>query len=361
MDIKAGQAAAFVTSYVRQPNTALRVALCYGNDEGLIAERARMLAQAVCPDLTDAFRAVELSGSQIEDDPARLADEFQALSLIGGRRVVRVRPAGDKDKIVSAVETVLAASAGDALIVVEGGNLAPTSTLRQLVAGAEAGAAIACFLDSEQTLEDLIDSVLGPVGLRVDVEAREYLVNNLGGDRGLSRSELEKLALYKGIPNKDASPAARTVTYADAVAIVGDTAAIGLDDAIYAAFDGDYAALDRALDRVFAEGMGPASAVRGFLRHATLLHLLAGAVESGRSADDVLRRIWPKPHFTRIPALHRQARAWPTLRLAELLGLLLEAEEQCKTTGLPDEAIVRRATLRIAQGARNIQRARARR
>jgi DNA polymerase-3 subunit delta len=359
VDIKAGQSATFVTNYARAPNAALRVALCYGNDEGLIAERARLLAQAICPDLTDAFRVVELAGSHLKDDPARLADEFQALSLIGGRRVVRVRPAGDE--IVAAVRTVLEAPAGDALIVVEGGNLAPTSSLRQLVSDAEAGAAIACFADNEQSLADLIDSVLGPLGLHADDEARDYLVDNLGGDRGLSRSELEKLVLYKGIPGKDASPAARTVTYDDAVAIVGDTAAIGLDAAIYAAFDGDYTGLDRALDRVFAEGMAPASAVRGFLRHTTLLHLLAGTVEAGRSVDDALRRIWPKPHFTRIPALHRQARAWPTLRLAELLDLLLEAEVQCKTTGLPDEAIVRRATLRVAQGARNIQRAKARR
>ncbi|TXL73007.1 DNA polymerase III subunit delta [Vineibacter terrae] len=359
MDIKAGQSEAFVAGYVRKPDPALRVALIYGNDEGMIAERGRTLAQAVCPDLGDAFRAVELSGAQLKDDPARLGDEFQSLSLIGGRRVVRVRPAGDES--VDAVQTVLDATAGDALIVLEAGNLPPSSRLRQLVAAAPAGAAIACFEDGERALEGLIEQVLGAAGLRADNDARDYLVDNLGSDRGLSRSELEKLALYKGIAKPDAPPAARIVTFDDAVAVIGDSAAIGLDDAIFAAFDGDPGGLDRALDRVFAEGVAPASAIRGLQRHADQLHRLAGAIEAGTRPDDAVARLRPPPHFSRRAALQRQARTWPSRRLADLVDLLLEAEMQCKTTGLPDEAILRRTALRIAQGARSLARAPARR
>lgn len=359
MDIKTGQAEAFVTGYARKPDPALRVALIYGNDEGMIAERGRRLAMAICAELGDAFRVVELTGGQLKDDPARLADEFQSLSLIGGRRVVRVRPAGDE--VVAAVETVFEAGAGDALIVVEAGNLPPASALRKLVAAAPAGAAIACFEDSEQALENLVESVLGGDGLRASDEARDYLVDHLGGDRGISRSELQKLVLYKGIPPKDAPASARTVTLDDAMAVIGDGAAIGLDDAVYAAFDGDPAGLDRALDRIFAEGVAPASAVRAFQRHADLLHRLAGAVETGARADEAIGRLRPPPHFSRRATLQRQARTWPCLRLADLLDLLLEAEMQCKTTGLPDEAILRRAALRVAQGARALMKAPARR
>ncbi len=359
MDIKAGQSESFVAGYARKPDPALRVAVLYGNDEGMVAERGRALAQAVCADLTDAFRVVELTGAQIKDDPARLADEFQSLSLIGGRRVVRVRPAGDE--ATAAVETVLGATAGDALIVIEAGNLPPGSALRKLATAAERAAAIACFEDGERALEGLIDSVLGGVGLRANDDARDYLVDNLGGDRGLSRSELEKLALYKGIPKKDTPTAARTVTVDDAMAVIGDSAAIGLDDAVYAAFDGDPVGLDRALDRIFAEGVAAPSAVRAFQRHADLLHRLAGAVDIGARPEDVIARTWPQPHFSRKSALTRQARTWPSPRLADLIGLLLEADMQCKTTGLPDEAILRRAALRVAQAARALARAPAKR
>jgi DNA polymerase-3 subunit delta len=357
MEVKAGQAEAFVAGYARKPDPSLRVALVYGNDEGMIAERGRTLAGAVCDDLTDAFRVVELTGAQLKDDPARLADNFQSLSLIGGRRVVRVRPAGDE--AAAAVEAVFAASAGDALVVLEAGNLPPASTLRKLVTASPVGAAIACFEDDQRSLDKLVDSVLGAAGLRADADARDYLVTNLGGDRGLSRSELEKLALYKGLPAPDAPAAARVVTIDDAMAVVGDSAAIGLDDAVYAAFDGDVVALDRALDRVFDEGTAVGSAIRALLRHATLLHLLAGMVEAKRPLDDALKRVWPKPHFSRLQALQRQARGWPVAVLADALDMLLDAEIQSRTTGLPDEALVRRAALRVAQRARGLLRGQA--
>jgi hypothetical protein len=43
------------------------------------------------------------------------------------------------------------------------------------------------------------------------------------------------------------------------------------------------------------------------------------------------------------------------------MDLLLDAELQCKSTGMPDEAILRRAALRVAQGARALMKAPARR
>ncbi|MBL8675562.1 MAG: DNA polymerase III subunit delta, partial [Rhodospirillales bacterium] len=274
MEIKGGQAQAFVAGYARKPDPKLRVALVYGNDEGLVAERARALAQAVCPDLSDAFQVVELAGDRVEDDPARLLDEFQSISMLGGRRVVRVRPAGDG--VVDAVAAVLEAPAGDALVVIEAGNLAKTATLRRLVEAAPAGAAIPCFEDADEAIAKLVDSALAELGLRIEPDAREYVVDNLGGDRGVSRSELEKLVLYKGIPVAGAPADARLVTLDDAMSVIGDTAAIRLDDAVYAAFSGDPGALDRSLDRVLGEGVAPVAAVRALQRHADILHRITG-------------------------------------------------------------------------------------
>ena len=69
--------------------------MLYGPDEGLVRERADTVARSVCPDLNDPFRVADLTAAVLAADPARLADEAAQLSLIGGRRVVRVRGAGD--------------------------------------------------------------------------------------------------------------------------------------------------------------------------------------------------------------------------------------------------------------------------
>ena len=77
--------------------------LLYGDDVGLIRERAARLVRAVAGAPDDPFRVVELERDGVGAIPAEMA----ALSLTGGRRVVRVRDVGD-----AAAAPVQAALAG---------------------------------------------------------------------------------------------------------------------------------------------------------------------------------------------------------------------------------------------------------
>ena len=85
-----------VEAFLKKPDPKIRGVVIYGNDDGLVAERAVALARTVCEDLKDPFRVVDIAGDVLKGDPARLADEFGAMSLMGGRRVIRVRPAGEE-------------------------------------------------------------------------------------------------------------------------------------------------------------------------------------------------------------------------------------------------------------------------
>ncbi len=91
MIIKSHEADKYVTS----PPKGLMVALVYGPDTGLVQERAEKLLRTVTPDLTDPFNTVDLNEATLQADPARLADEAAAMSMMGGRRSVRVRGAGN--------------------------------------------------------------------------------------------------------------------------------------------------------------------------------------------------------------------------------------------------------------------------
>src|SRR3954465_7108096 len=92
MKIEPRQADAFL----KKPDPRIRGVVIYGNDEGLIGERAGQLARTVWEGLKDPFRVGDIAGDALKADPARLADEFGAMSLMGGRRVIRVRPAGEE-------------------------------------------------------------------------------------------------------------------------------------------------------------------------------------------------------------------------------------------------------------------------
>src|SRR5204863_255086 len=54
-----------------------------------------------------------------------------------------------------------------------------------------------------------------------------------------------------------------------------------IDDVVGATFDGNLATLDRALDRVFAEGGNAVQLVRALQRHADQLHLVSGHAKGG--------------------------------------------------------------------------------
>jgi len=331
-----------VDAFLKKPNPAIRGVVVYGNDDGLVAERAAQLARTVCEDLKDPFRVVDIAGDALKADPARLADEFGAMSLMGGRRVIRVRPAGEES--VTALENLVAASAGDALIVLEGGNLTPRSGLRALAETEDCLAALACYADNEEDLERLVEGAARAGGFTVEEDALAWIVERLGGDRGQSRSEIDKLLLYK---TDDASKA---ITLADATAVMGDTSAMEIEDVVGATFDGDLKTLDRALDRVFAEGGNPVQLIRALQRHADQLHLVSGHIDRGANIEAAM---FKARGLARGGPVRRrfesQVRTWPLQRLGAALQVILDAELECKTTGMPDQAIARRLCQRLAQ------------
>ena len=73
--------------------------------------------------------------SNLSSDPARLADEAAAISMLGGRRAVRVRGAGNG--LAALFEGFLECPPGDALVVVEAGDLPKSSALRKAFEEAE--------------------------------------------------------------------------------------------------------------------------------------------------------------------------------------------------------------------------------
>ena len=248
MKITVGQ----IERFLKAPNAKTPVVLVYGPDEGLIRERVERLIKTVLDDPRDPFRLTDLAGDQVKGDPGLLADEARSLCLMGGRRVVRVRQAGDA--LRAAVKALLALNVIDALVVIEGGDLGGGSSLRKLVEQADNAAALPCYRDEGRDLASLIDQRLGEHRLRVDREAKAYLVEHLGGDRGVTHAELDKLALYVG-----PEPGTGEISLDTVAEVVGDSAAVGLDDLAHATTLGDKVNVERCLNRLLGGRSGPCS------------------------------------------------------------------------------------------------------
>jgi len=331
-----------IAGFLQRPDPAIRAILLYGPDEGLVRERAEAAARSVCPDLKDPFRVADLAAAVLAADPARLADEAAQLSLTGGRRVVRVRNAGDA--LAKLFAGFLENTPGEAFVVVEAGELPSRSALRRAFEAARSAVAIGCYPDTPRELAVVIRETLAAHRVTASRDAGQFLVEHLGGDRLLTRSELEKLALYAGEGGR--------VELQDARLSISDTAALELDDAIMAAAEGDAARAERVLGRVFQQGESPVSVIRALLRHLQRLHMFAARLSAGSSADEVLRSARPPILFKQEDSFRRQLGLWTEARLRPQFDCIIKAELNMKTTGFPAETICREAMLTVAQAAR---------
>jgi DNA polymerase-3 subunit delta len=303
-------------SFLRAPDPAIRAILVHGPDSGLVAERVAVLARHAVPDLSDPFRVGDLSGADLAADPARLQDEAQARALTGGERVVIVRH--PREDAAALFEALLTLDAVETRIVVQAGELTPRSALRKLFEGARNAAAMACYPDDAEAIEDLVRGTLAEAGLEAEPAALAALTEQLGADRLLTRRELEKLVLYmEGAPGP--------VTLTDVRACIGDSAAHAMDDVVYAAAGGDVATLDAVLQRAFVEGLSPVGMLRMMANHVQKLQLAVGHVERGGNVEGAMRAVRPPVFFKRQDAFRAQVRQWDGARLAGALAMLTEA------------------------------------
>ncbi|HVW75814.1 MAG TPA: DNA polymerase III subunit delta [Rhizomicrobium sp.] len=328
--------------YVANPPKGLMAALVYGPDAGLVQERAEKLLKSVVPDLTDPFNVADLSETVLLADPARLADEAAAISMMGGRRVVRVRGAGND--LAELFEDFLDDPKGDALVVAEGGDLAKTGALRKLFDGHKTAIAVQCYPDSLRDLGDVVRDALRAEGLSIAPDALEDAVSRLGSDRGVTRREIEKLLLYMH--------GHKQVTLEDVRAVMGDEAEARSESACDAAGSGDLVRLDRELERLWASDTQPAQVLRSAMGHFQKLVQAREGAARGESLDSVMKRLRPPVHFSRTTSFKAQAQRWSTDRLGEALDMLLDAEAMTRTTGVPAEAVTGRTLMNIAAMAK---------
>ncbi|MDH5748012.1 MAG: DNA polymerase III subunit delta, partial [Rhodospirillales bacterium] len=262
-----------------------------------------------------------------------------------GRRVVRVH--GATDAMTSLLKSFIANYDGDSLVLIEAGELGSRSSLRRLFEQAKTAAALPCYSDTPRSLGGVIAESLSQHGLTAAPDALNFLRENLGADRGVTRNELEKLSIYMA----SGSGGSTTVTLDDARAAVGDNAATSLDEIVYAALGGDRGGMDRSLARAFGEGVTAVSVLRAAARHLQRLILARGLIDGGRSPEQAMAALRPPVIFLFSDRFRAQLGRWSRSRLAQALDLITEAELQCKSSGPPPEAVCGRALMRVAQSA----------
>jgi DNA polymerase-3 subunit delta len=337
--------------FLAQPRAGIRAALIYGRDLGVVRERARGLAEKVTERPDDPFDVALVSDGDLDDDPARLQDELMSYSLMGGRRLVRLRLSSERvgpDR--AAAEALERHAAGefnpDAFFLIEAGNLDRTSTLRKTAEKHAGAVVIPCYEDEVGDLARITREALAKDKLSLSSEALDIFVRRLPHERGVARREIERLALYLG-------PGSGAVGTADDLTdFLGVEPEASLSDAAQDAFGGRLAAAQAGLRRAAAEGEGGPAAVRAMSTHLARLRRTATLRAAGAELAEAAKAsgvFWKNER-----EFLRQARAWDLPHIADLTPAVLDADRACKTTGSPDQLIAERLALTIAARARRL-------
>ena len=89
------------------------------------------LQKSVNVDLADDFNVVRLHSSDMRDDPARLADEVNAMALFGGDRLIWIRGAMNDKPVADVLPTMASDPPQNTTLIVEAGDLKKGSSLRK--------------------------------------------------------------------------------------------------------------------------------------------------------------------------------------------------------------------------------------
>ena len=85
-----------IERFLSRPDASVRAALIYGRDLGVVRERGHQLAARIVANPDDPFDVAQLTDGDLDSDGGRLEGELAAQSLMGGRRLVRLKLGSDK-------------------------------------------------------------------------------------------------------------------------------------------------------------------------------------------------------------------------------------------------------------------------
>ncbi len=306
-------------SFVKDPQKTIFAYLIYGTDEGRISENAALIARNWSEKFGDGGEILHLDDRALADNPDLLSLEMRSTPMFGGCNVIRISLG---PRVKPALVKELVDLQPQNLLIIEAGNLKPSSPVRKLFETSKHAAALACFPDENRDIARLIEEELTAKNISVSPEAQKLLISSLGSDRGVSRQELIKLALYA----KDK----QQIDPEDIEAIIGDSSQLAYDQLISLILSGNGSkALDK-LDRLLASGQSSAGLTTMLGRHLLRLYKVRTLMDAGQNAASALSSLRPPVHFKQKDIMQAEASRLPLKTLQKAIHIVQETVSRAR-------------------------------
>lgn len=335
--------AAQVEKYFKKPDNTVKCWLVYGANEGLVAEYVKKLTAVICPDIYNPFQVVYLDGDAVNADPGALIGEFNAQSLMGGRRVVVVKDVDNN--LTKHIRGMFDDAKSDTLVILYSLSLNKKSSLVKLGEDSADFGVIACYEDRDEDVFATVKEVLVANSITIGNEALQLMCARLSNDRKSNLGEIEKLITYIG--------GRRNVTVDDVQKVISDTSASSMDDVCFAAAGGQKDKTMQAFERLINEGTEPALIIRSLVYHFYRILNCLAFMENGESVDKAVMKLVPRVIFFRESSFKKQLALWNKERVFSVLELLGKCERDTRNANMPVEDVVSYTLMQVASAAAN--------
>ena len=289
--------------------------LIYGNDYGLVKEVEKKIITHLLPN-ADEMAVNEITAEQLKEDPGALLTELGSVSFFADERVIRINDA--TDSLTGAIEEALPEVSKENFLIVTAAELTPASKLRKLFESSKVHLAVLCYKDDEVSIKQVIRQRLSEAKIQFDNDTLEFLAANLGEDRLVTNSEIEKIITFAGD--------ARQLNFEDAAKILAGSSQITLSDLAFAVSAKNSAKIEKNLQRVFAEHVAAVAVLRSLAWHFERLLTTKIAVESSPNVDQAVRSLRPQVFFRQIAQFKTDVNKWNKGQLIKALTMIKETE-----------------------------------
>ena len=326
------------------PEPSIRFYLFHGADDASSRAHATRLLKAL-----DAEKE-RIDGAVIKSDPARLADEANALSMFGGRKALWIEPAGEE--ILAGVEALFDAPGAEHPVIAIAGALRKTSKLLKAAEASAHALAHVSFAPEGRDYERILEQLCREAGLVPAPGVLERLATMTANNREYAKAEIDKFALYLGASEGEAIPFDHdTVDLLGAGA--GDVAFLSLGDR---AMVGDVDAVQHGVEAMSANGAEAITILRAMQRRIVMLAPMQARVAGGEPASSVIAAMGRALFWKDKPLVTEMLMRWPAGRLARLGERVAGLERQLMFSGLPARSALGEELLAIARTARAARR-----
>lgn len=325
-------------AFLAKPDKKIWCALVFGPDTGEVTDLSAGLIKSWSDDTAELQTMDE---DAVRKSPIDFFDALEATSLLGNRRIIRLRTSGDKiaKHLVEAIK-LGDTRAPDAKLIILADGLRKTSKLRKAAEAAEGTATLQAAAATMDPIADIFDAALKSGNIDITTDARDGFLAAIPAERLIAKQEIEKLVLF-------AHDLGRAVTLDDVTALASSMEDKSLAQLCDAMFAQNLKAVRASLESLEITGTSPISILRAVqFQLSRILNAQSMIAEGHPSPGSKLRPpVWDRDW----PAFRKRLKVWPTRRLISAIAQIYDAEAQAKASGAAAMPVVRKLIMDFAK------------